>query len=409
MDDFKIFTMFKKIFFSALILFFSLAIFSRAAAAGSATVYFFWGDGCPHCAKEEVFIDELKSKYPQVQVRDFEVWKNAENQKLLAELGQDLGIEIKGVPFTIVGEKYFSGWYDKETTGKAIEDAVVYALNNDCRDLAGEALFAPGEGQNNGTCGPVTGQKAAPEKVNVPFLGEIEIGNYSLPVLTIILGGLDGFNPCAMWTLLFLISLLLGMEDRRRMWVLGSAFIVASAFVYFLFLTAWLNLLLFLGFIFWVRVVIGGVALFGGGLNLKEYFSKKPAVCKASADPKQQKVFARLKAAAQQRNFYLALGGIILLAFMVNLVELVCSAGLPAIFSQILAMSGLNPWQQFGYILLYIFFFMLDDMVVFFTAMVTLRMAGVTTKYQRASHLIGGVLMLLIGVLLIFKPEWLMF
>jgi cellulose synthase/poly-beta-1,6-N-acetylglucosamine synthase-like glycosyltransferase len=151
------------------------------------------------------------------------------------------------------------------------------------------------------------------------------------------------------------------------------------------------------------------VALAGGGYNLKEFFSKKPAVCKSSADPKQQKVFERLKAITQERNFYLALGGIILLAFMVNLVELVCSAGLPAIFTQILAMSGLNAWQYFLYILLYIFFFMLDDMIVFFTAMITLKMAGVTTKYVRASHLVGGILMLAIGLLMIFKPEWLMF
>ena len=400
--------MFKKILLAIFLFFLLFFGADRVLAANQVTLYFFWGDGCPHCAKEEVFLEKLESKYPQLQVRDFEVWKNQENQQLFAKLGQKLGMEINGVPFTMVGDRYFSGWYDEETTGRSIEEAIIYAQNSDCPDLAGEALF-PAESHREGDgCAADTAQKKASQKVNVPILGEIEVGKFSLPLLTVILGALDGFNPCAMWTLLFLISLLLGMENKRRMWILGCAFIITSAFVYFLFMTAWLNLLLFVGLILWVRLAIGGVALIGGGYNLKEYFSKKPAVCKSSADPKQRKIFERLEAISRQRNFYLALGGIILLAFMVNLVELFCSAGLPAIFTQILAMSGLDAWQRFLYICLYIFVFMFDDMVVFATAMVTLKMAGVTTKYTRASHLVGGVLMLVIGLLMIFRPEWLM-
>ena len=380
----------------------------KILAADKATVYFFWGDGCPHCAKEEVFLKELKGKYPQIEIRDYEVWKNADNQKLLSEVGKKLNIQISGVPFTVVGEKYFTGWFDQKTTGQAIEEAVNYALNNDCRDLAAEVMSPDGQTQSSENCAQESVKNDIPEKINVPLLGEIEIGKFSLPVLTIVLGGLDGFNPCAMWTLLFLISLLLGMENRRRMWILGGAFIVASSAVYFSFMVAWLNLILFIGLVFWVRLAVAGVSLAAGGYNLKKYFSKQPAVCKTGTDPKHQEIFKKLKAAAMQRNFYLALGGIILLAFAVNLVELICSAGFPVIFMQILAMSGLSWWQHYLYILLYIFVFMADDMIVFFVAMVTLKMAGVTTKYQRFSYLAGGVLMVAIGLLLVFKPEWLM-
>jgi hypothetical protein len=105
----------------------------------------------------------------------------------------------------------------------------------------------------------------------------------------------------------------------------------------------------------------------------------------------------------------LALGGIVALAFAVNLVELVCSAGLPAIYTQVLALNGLHSWQYYLYILFYIFFFMLDDLFIFFVAMVTLQMTGVTTKYARVSRLVGGLVMLVIGLMLIFKPDWLMF
>jgi hypothetical protein len=105
----------------------------------------------------------------------------------------------------------------------------------------------------------------------------------------------------------------------------------------------------------------------------------------------------------------LALGGIIVLAFLVNLVELVCSAGLPAIYTQILALNNLANWQYYFYIFLYVFFFMVDDLLIFIVAMVTLKMTGLSTRYARYSHLIGGILMIIIGILLIFKPEWLMF
>jgi hypothetical protein len=223
------------------------------------------------------------------------------------------------------------------------------------------------------------------------------------------MGALDGFNPCAMWTLLFLISLLLGMENRKRMWILGTAFIVASASVYFLFMSAWLNLILFLGFVIWIRVLIGVFALAGGCYSIKEFIFNKDGGCKVAGDEKRRKIFERLKLSVQQNSLWFALGGIFVLAFAVNLVELICSAGLPAIYTQILALNEMAGWRYYFYILLYIFFFMLDDLFIFFVAMITLEMSGITTKYAKASRLIGGIVMLAIGLMLIFKPEWLMF
>lgn len=400
--------MFKKILFQ--ILLFAAAAFAPMAvlAQNQVNIYFFWGEGCPHCEHEKEFLSGLQSEYPQIAVRDFEVWNNSENRQILIDIGNKLGIEIAGVPFTMVGDKHFIGWYDENSTGLAIEEAARKAMEEGCFDVVAGIINPENAPQENGSCGN-NGKKEIPENVNVPFFGRISIKDLSLPAIAVVLGALDGFNPCAMWTLLFLTSLLLGMKDRKRMWILGCVFIAASAFVYFLFMAAWLNLLLFIGFILWVRLLVGGVAIAGGAHNLKAYFSKSPAVCANAADPKRKKVFDKLKNITRQSNFYLALGGIVLLAFAVNLVELICSAGLPVIFTQILSMSGLTAWQYHFYIALYILVFMADDLFVFFAAMITLKMAGVTTKYQKASHLIGGVLMLVIGLLLIFRPEWLMF
>lgn len=379
-------------------------------------IYFFWGEGCPHCASEKPFLRKLEKKYSQVKVYEFEVWNNSDNRKLLIEVGKKLNVSVSGVPFTVIGEQHFTGWLNEETTGVAIENAVLCALRDGCYDVVGEILASKKQPQikKQEPCECEKEQKSAipsaiPPKIKLPFFGEIETKNLSLPVLTIVLGGLDGFNPCAMWTLLFLISLLLGMGDKKRRWILGLAFIVASAVVYFLFMAAWLNLLLFVGFIVWVRILIGLVALGGGGYNLKEFFTNKDSGCKVTGNEKRQAVFERLKNIAYKRQFLLALGGIILLAFAVNLVELICSAGLPVVFTQILTLSNLFKWQYYLYMLLYIFVFMLDDLFVFFTAMITLEMTGISTKYGRISHLIGGILMIIIGILLIFKPELLMF
>ena len=398
--------MIKKVLILLILIFAFFKLASPTAAKTGASIYFFWGEGCPHCAEEELFLDKLAEKYPQVQILDFETWSNADNRKLLIEIGKKLNVNVSCVPFTVVGEKHFIGWLSEATTGKDIEKAVLCVLNDECSDPVGDILTAGQIQPENKPCDCEEERKSAiPIELDLPLIGTISPRNLSLPVLTIILGGLDGFNPCAMWTLLFLISLLLGMKDKKRRWILGTTFIVASAFVYFLFMTAWLNLLLFVGFIVWVRLLIGLVALGGGGYNLKEFFTNKNSGCKVTGGEKRQAVFEKLKNITHQKQFIIALGGIILLAFAVNLVELICSAGLPVIFTQILTLSHLAKWQYYAYMLLYIFIFMLDDLFIFFTAMITLEMTGISTKYSRASHLIGGILMVIIGLLLILKPE----
>ncbi|MDD3896729.1 MAG: hypothetical protein PHU04_02690 [Candidatus Peribacteraceae bacterium] len=510
-------------------------------------VYFFWGEGCPHCEKEKPFLEGLQQRYPSVNVHDFEVWNSSENRSLFIQVGKALNADVGGVPFTVIGEQYFVGYLSDQTTGKNIEAAVADCAQSGCPDVVGtllnplaaqeeeqeeapaneeseadlpdiagpeqdaririhffytggcplcseekaflqdiaatdeyvdvlsydvgtdayarelygkalEALdtkatslplIAIGEqyfiGWNkDGTTrnailegikcaqedrcpdriqqflySPISGpsyeksdtekESVLPDVLTLPFLGDVKTKNLSLPIFTLIVAGLDGFNPCAMWTLIFLIGLLLGMKDRKRMWILGTAFIMASAGVYFLFLSAWLNLLLFIGFILWVRLAIGLVALGGGGYYLKEFFLNPHGGCKVTGGERRQKVFARMKEITQNSHFALALGGIIILAVAVNLVELICSAGLPAVYTQVLTLSDLPMWQYYLYLLLYILIFMLDDLFIFFSAMITLQMTGLSDKYARVSHLIGGTLMLLIGLLLIFKPEWLMF
>ena len=260
---------------------------------------------------------------------------------------------------------------------------------------------------------PGAAQPAPPEGqtwiITVPLAGEIDVRSFSLPLLTVVMGFLDGFNPCAMWALIFLIGLLLGMRNRARMWLLGSVFIVASAFVYFLFMAAWLNIILFFGLVLWVRIGIGLIALAGGVYSVTDAVLNPEISCKMTDDERRRQFRVRLRNVIGQHSLLLSMIGIALLAFMFNLVEIVCSAGFPAIYTQVLSLNALPTWKYYAYILLYIFVFMLDDLIVFFAAMLTLEVTGATTTYVRYARLLGGLLMLLIGALLIFRPQVLMF
>lgn len=384
------------------LLIFGLFIPAKIEAQEKVSLHLFWSYGCPHCQKEKIFLAKLVEKYPQLEIKDYEVSSSQTNVALLKKAGDSLGVNVSGVPFTVIGQEYFVGYLNDETTGKEIEAAVNYALENDYQDVVG-SLFSRNEESDQDKV------KGATDIIEVPIFGQLDTKKLSLPVLTFVIALLDGFNPCAMWVLLFLISLLLGMKDKKKMWVLGSVFIVASGFVYFLFLSAWLNLFLFLGWVTWIRILVGLIALGAGGYYLWDYITNKSGACRVMGSKKKQKVFDNLKKVTQKKQLGLAVLGMIVLAFAVNLVELVCSAGLPAIYTQVLSLANLPTWQYYLYLVFYILIFMLDDLVVFFVAMTTLKITGLSTKYSRFSHLFGGILIFIIGLLLIFKPEVLMF
>ncbi len=414
----------KKAFFFLVIVLF--LVFSRgASAAEQKTAYLFYGDGCPHCAKEEKFLDSIIGDYSDLKIERFEIWNNRSNALLLAEIAKELKINVSGVPVFIAGENNIVGYQSDETSGEEIKSAIeCYLSKASCEDQVAPIIArlnnlpsTPANKQDScvasgNTCEvnfSSTTASVSEKKVSIPFLGNFNIREFSLPVLTVILGILDGFNPCAMWVLIFLISLLLGMKDRRKMWIFGSLFIFISGLVYFLFMAAWLNLFIFVGFVFWIRIIIAIIALWSGYYHLKEYFKNKDGACEVMDAGKKKKVIERIKDILSKNNLWLAAFGIIALSAGINMVELVCSVGLPAIYTQVLSLSNLPIWKYYGYMVGYIFFYMLDDMLIFFVAMMTLKLKSVTAKYTRWANLAGGIIMIIVGILLIFKPGWLMF
>ena len=372
-------------------------------SAAAVDAYVFWALGCRHCERALAFLERLEREVPRLRVHRLEVTRDARNREAFLEIVQRAGITDPAVPLAVVGDRVIEGYLDDASTGAELRALVLACGAARCADVVAP-LLADATG-----AAPAPAARALPETVRLPVLGEVALRNLSLPALTVVLGAVDGFNPCAMWTLVFLIGLLVGMPDRGRRWALGTAFVVASALVYYLIMAAWLNALVFLGMVVWIRVGIGFVALAAGLYYLREFVLNAAPACEVTRPERRRRVFARLRALASERRFVVALAGIVLLAFAVNVVELLCSAGIPAIYTQVLAMNALPTWQHHAYLALYILVFMLDDLVVFFTAMVTLEVTGATGRYTRVGHLVGGGVLLAVGALMLLRPEWLMF
>lgn len=394
------------------------------------TLYLFHGDGCPHCAAEQDYLEEIQEKYPELEIIKYEVWYNYENAELLEKVEEKFKIKRSGVPTTVIGNTVISG-YNESLSGK-IERAIKYYMENDYEDvivkIKADMYVEDKEdedvkGQEKENVNDkiknedyIVDEFSKQEKksdesmtVDVPIFGKLNLKNVGLTTAAVVIGLIDGFNPCAMWILLFLISVLIGMKNRKRMWALGLTFLITSALVYMIIMLSWISIAVKITTVVLIRNIIAIIALIGAFVNIMSFIKSSDSGCEVVDDKKRKKIFSRIKKFTSEKSFILALLGIMGLAVSVNLVELACSAGLPLVFSELLALNDISSFMKFMYTLLYIIFFLLDDLIVFFIAMFTMKATGISTKYGKISHLIGGIIMLLIGVLLLVKPDLLMF
>lgn len=401
-----------KILFLVICLFSFCNVVNAVSEKNLVNIYLFHSYTCKHCKEEIKLLDELEKEYDNIKVYKYEVNENG-NGELLKNISEIMGSKVTGTPYTIIGNKVFSG-YDYENSKGRFKGAIEYYSKYGYEDKVGEYISSiPLPSYEVKDTDPDVDEYISnyiSYKVKLPLIGEVKLKNLTLPLITVVIGLADGFNPCAMWVLLFLISMLIGMKDKKRMWILGSTFLLISALIYLIFMMSWLNLANLLISVVWVRVIIAIVSLVGGIINLRGYIKhRKVSGCDVVDDKKRNKIITRIKKFTTEKNFWLAILGVIVLAISVNVVELACSAGLPVMFIEILSLNNLTAIEEIIYIVLYMLFFLLDDFVVFVIAMTTLSLTGVSSKYGNLSKLIGGILMLFIGLLLMFKPEWIMF
>lgn len=336
----------------------------------------FTRQGCPHCAAAKPFLAQLQQERPALRVLIRDVEKDPSALARLRELATQHGGQAVGVPAFYLRGTLLIGYRSANTTGQQI-----LALLDRESSLAGTVYF--------------------------PFFGQVSVGALGLPVFTLLVGLLDGFNPCAMWVLLFLLSLLVNLRDRRKMFLIGGTFVAVSGMVYFAFMAAWLNVFLLIGLSRMTQLVLGGIASLIGAINLKDFFAFGRGFSLRIPESAKPGLYARVRRILQAENLSGAFATVIVLAVLVNMIELLCTAGLPAMYTQILSLRQLPWWDYYAYLLLYNVAYMFDDSLMLTIAVVTLSHHKLQEKEGRWLKLVSGAVMLSLGIILIVTPGWL--
>ena len=358
---------------------------SAAIVASAPEMEVFVRPGCPFCEAAKGYLRELERRRPGLLVRMRDVSEDPEALQELRELAHRSGIRPVGVPAFYLRGRLIVGFQSAETTGKDIE-----------------SLLDQPRSENDAINRP-----SALSAVEVPFLGPLNVRELGLPLFTIILGLLDGFNPCAMWVLLFLLSVLVNLHDRKKMFLIGGTFVAVSGIVYFTFMVAWFNLFLLVGVSRITQVLLGSSAALIGLLNVKDSVVLGWGPSVGIPEAAKRGIYSQVRRVLRAENLFGAVTAVIVLAVLVNTVELLCTAGLPAIFTQVLTMYTLPNWAYYSYLVLYNLAYVADDGLMLAVAVMTLSREKLQEKGARWLKLLSGVVMLALGLILLLRPNWL--
>jgi glutaredoxin len=358
-------------------------------------------EGCPHCKAAKAFLADLQAKRPGLRITVHDVGADSGALTRLIDLAGRFNIRQIGVPAFYVGEQLIVGYAGSETTGARI----IALLDRAKADVPDQPLSE--------ACRPTVDcdEAAAPaartgnDQIELPWLGPLSVRQIGLPAFTIIIGLLDGFNPCAMWVLLFLLSLLVSLRDRRKMALVAGAFVFVSGFVYFAFMAAWLSAFLFIGLSRAVQIALGVTAVLIGGVHIKDFFAFGVGPSFSIPESAKPGLYARMRRILEAQHLPATLLAVVTLAALVNLVELLCTAGLPALYTQILTLQQLSWWEYYGYLALYNVAYIFDDSLMVGAAIITLSSRKMQQVEGRWLKLISGAVMTALGLMLLVKPE----
>ena len=380
--------------------------FVSLKATNQVIIHYFYDEACSHCQDASLYLDQIEAENPFVIVERYDVGRDDQAKDLFRLVKDTFHKNMALTPFIVIRGVALVGYSDQiEADISSLVERFETEATTDVvmKLIDGEAVSAEEIEFIRFSKG---------DYVFLPLLKEVPIDGLSLLVGAIVIGFVDGFNPCAMWILLFLVAMLFNLKNRTRMWLLGLLFLLSSALVYFLIMTAWLNLSITVRDVLWFRILIGVFAIGFGAYNLTKTLKKTKdnmIGCEVTDASGRKRIRDKISEVIERRSLLLASIGIIALGAFVNLIELACSAGLPLLYTQILAYNELPAALNYGYIAIYVFFYMLDDLVIFFIAMFTLKLTGISNRYQVPSRIVGAVIMIVLGVLLIFFPGIIMF
>ena len=351
-----------------------LLVLGRAAGAEpSPDIELFTRAGCPHCEQAKQYLETLAAERPGLVIAERPVDTDPEALERLRKLFEIHGVDAGGVPAFHLQGRLLVGFVARETTGREIEAIL----------------------------------DSRPESIETGVFGRLSVARLGLPLFTVTLGLVDGFNPCAMWVLLFLLSLLVHVGSRTRMALVAGTFVLVSGLAYYAFMAAWLNLFLLIGILRPVQVVLALVAGAAGALHMKEALTPGRGLSLTIPESVKPGLYARMRAVVRAESLGAALAGIVVLAVLVNAVELLCTAGLPALYTQVLSLQDLSPLGHHAYLALYVAAYMTDDSLAVGLAIATLGHRKLSERGGRWLQGLSGSVMLALAGLLLFAPAWL--
>lgn len=393
----------------------------------SLIIYFFWGRGCPHCVKEKSFLEEMRTKYPWIDIRDYEVWYNKENALFLEKMAKAYGLKTIGVPVTFVDGEAFVGFTDQSRN--YLEDTIKSCFSQRCinpMDKMNKKLETEPKVLSDirpvpevtvdreSTTQAVSKRKTKAEddyksrkkniSVDIPFIGKLDASEMSLPIMTLVIAGLDSFNPCAFFVLFSLLGLLVYAQSRKKMFFIGGIFVFFSGFIYFLFMSAWLNFFLITGQVAAITKIAGAVSLGIAGINIKDFFAFKKGVSLTIPDSAKPKIFDRMRRLLKSTSLLSIAAGTAVLAIAANSYELLCTAGFPMVFTRILTLNDLSTPLYYLYLILYNVVYVIPLLIIVTVFTITLGKRKLSEWQGRVLKLASGTMMLGLGGVLFLNP-----
>lgn len=340
----------------------------------------FWGDGCPHCAAEKRFLADLTDEFPDLVLSLYEVWHSAANRELFVATAAAAGITARAVPTTFVGDHVWVGFND--AIGEEIRTAVAAAFEG--REIAPEQSFV----------------------VDVPIVGEVDLGGRSLVISTVVIGFVDGINPCSLWVLSVLLALVLHSGSRHRVAAVGGVFLLVTSLMYGLYIVGAYSALSYIGYLTWIRVAIAVIAGVLGLLQLKEAVGVSAGPSLGLSPAARPGMFRRMRRLSDaDRSLPGLLAATAGLAVGVSLLETPCTVGLPILWTDLLAKNEVPFAGAAVLFLVYLAVFLLDELVVFLGVVTTMRALKVQERHGRALKLVSGIVMVTLAVVMVVIPE----
>jgi glutaredoxin len=396
------------------------------------TITVYVRSGCPHCADAKRYLPQLLQRFPGFQLQLKDVIANAQASREMQELVRKHRTAAASLPvFHICGELVIG--FDRPTTTGPRLEAILTRWTQPCAraDERDQGSFPRGEGQLGPAVSlvsyeeqeqadpseaplPLPGETSLPlpdaaraDSITLPYFGEVRVDEIGLPLFTLAVGLVDGFNPCAMWVLMFLLSILVNLHSRWKILSVAGTFVLISGLAYFAFMAAWLNVFLLIGLLTWVRLTLACLAIAMGAIHVKDFFAFKQGITLSIPESAKPGIYQRVRRIVTAENLVGAVCGAAVLAVLVNIIELLCTAGLPALYTQILTAQQLPSWQNYAYLLLYILAYMLDDSLMVGVVVVTLERHKLQERHGRWLKLISGLAILALGIVMLLRPDWL--